>query len=99
MASASLFPWLQVLLVLCCALEESLEVGFRSCFLVAFRPEASRQLASLRRSHVLYHLVSLVFELLASVLRIPIRFLVCVRACKRVHLHEFATLAQDLTLV
>ncbi|EKM50528.1 uncharacterized protein PHACADRAFT_32554 [Phanerochaete carnosa HHB-10118-sp] len=80
MAFASLFSSVQLFLIICCVLEESLE------------------LFSIRRSHVLYHFISLVLELAASVLRIPIRCLVCVRLCKRMHMQEFESLAQDITL-
>ncbi|GJE91291.1 hypothetical protein PsYK624_074400 [Phanerochaete sordida] len=60
--------------------------------------EESLELSSFRRSHVLYHLTSLLLELASCVLRVPIRCLAFVGLCKRVHVHEFATLAQRVTL-
>lgn len=50
------------------------------------------QLSSVKRSHILCYFTRLLSEVLASVLRIPIRVLACVGLCNAAHLKEFSRL-------
>ncbi|KAJ3538552.1 hypothetical protein NM688_g6503 [Phlebia brevispora] len=61
--------------------------------------EESLELSSLRQSQILCNFLRLIIEIAASILRIPIRLLVCLRVCKASALEDFNTLARHVSAV